>query len=177
MSESAKIFVSIIVPTYNEEKFLPELILQLNNLQQQSSIFGKPKFEVILVDDGSNDETQRICKKLVGTYIYQTNNGKGSAVRKGVENAKGNYVVVLDADLEYSPFDILKIVDELEEQESETVIYGSRYKTKNFPYIIKLHYISFLCVQLFLHLFVSIIAWVLIVCLRCLIFTIQIFLL
>jgi glycosyltransferase involved in cell wall biosynthesis len=135
MKKSQIIFVSIVVPTYNEEKFLPELILQLNYLTQQSKEFDKVKFEVILVDDGSTDETQKICKKLAGLYIYQTNSGKGSAVRKGVENAKGDYIVVLDADLEYLPSDILKIVDVLDGKDREIVVYGSRYRTEKFPYI------------------------------------------
>ncbi|MFM1985966.1 MAG: hypothetical protein RIS18_183 [Actinomycetota bacterium] len=135
MKTGKNIIVSIIIPTYNEAKYLPELFAQINLLKKEIKTNDKFKFEVILIDDGSTDETKKICKSFDCQYVYQKNKGKGSAVRSGVSKAKGDFVVVLDADMEYAPLDILKFTQKLELQNKESVIYGSRYRKSHFPYI------------------------------------------
>jgi glycosyltransferase involved in cell wall biosynthesis len=129
------IIVSIIIPTYNEAKYLPELFAQVTLLKKEIETHNKFNLEVIVIDDGSTDETGKICKTFDCQYLHQNNKGKGNAVRNGVSKSKGDYIVVLDADMEYAPLDILKFTQELEFQNEVSVIYGSRYRKTHFPYL------------------------------------------
>ena len=98
---------SIIVPVFNEEKTILKILNTLNNLS-----FLKFKKEIIVVDDGSTDSTRNILnqnKSLYSSlYINEKNMGKGAAVKLGLKNCKGDYVVFQDADLEYDPNDLIK---------------------------------------------------------------------
>ena len=135
MRSRKNIIVSIIIPTYNEAKYLPELFAQIDLLKIEIKTQDKFKLEVILVDDGSTDGTRKICKTFDCQYVYQENKGKGNAVRNGVSKSKGDFIVVLDADMEYAPLDILKFTQKLDLQNKYSVIYGSRYRKTHFPYI------------------------------------------
>lgn len=129
--------LSIVIPVYNEalwlEKSLPE-------------IFELPiKKEVIVVDDGSNDNSVEMINRLKGEYSFKfiqhkRNQGKGSALRTGMEEMTGDYFLACDADQEYDPRDIIKLFSTAKEknQHQQTVaIYGSRFLNKrNFS----LHY-------------------------------------
>ena len=98
---------SIIVPVFNEEKTILKILNTLNNLS-----FLKFKKEIIVVDDGSTDSTRNILnqnKSLYSSlYFNEKNMGKGAAVKLGLKNCKGDYVVFQDADLEYDPNDLIK---------------------------------------------------------------------
>lgn len=118
--------VSIVIPAYNEEKYITKL---LNNiLPINTEIIGFIK-EIIVVDDGSTDHTMELAKKValgspLITLIYQENQGKGKAVQRGIQEAKGDFVLVQDADLEYNPSDYIPMLKAL--KNPKTVVYGSR---------------------------------------------------
>lgn len=152
--------ISVIIPTFNEEKFLPELIINLQEFKQKAEQIIGIKIEQILVDDGSTDKTKHVISKFEGRYIYQKNRGKGNAVRTGVSVAKGDYVVVLDADLEYSPLDILKFIDLVNSKNKDLVVYGSRYRTNSFPYVKLLPFMNQSIINLYFSHFLTILFFV-----------------
>jgi len=117
--------VSIIVPCYNEEDTIANVIEKLNGLR------GKLDCEIIAVDDGSTDRTFEIMKDFLGIRIVRngTNRGKGAAVSIAAANAAGDVVAIQDADLEYDPADIPRLVKPILNGECE-VVYGSRFKGK-----------------------------------------------
>jgi len=131
--------LSIIVPVYNEERLINKslpLILSLNTNK-----------EVIVVDDGSKDKTLDILKNLQNNYHFslirqESNQGKGSAVKRGLKEIRGDYFIVCDGDLEYDPQDIIRLFNEIIKEESNNiVIYGSRFKNVkkiSFHYLVNL---------------------------------------
>lgn len=113
--------LSIIIPVYNEPKTIGEIIRQVK------AVKGFEK-EIIVVDDGSIDETSKVIKQFKDIKVirHKTNRGKGSAIRTGIAAATGDYVMIQDADLEYDPQDILKLVEPIKQGKAE-VVYGSRF--------------------------------------------------
>ena len=99
--------ISIIVPVYNEEKTILTSLTKLNKLE-----FKEFEKEIIVVDDGSKDKTNELLSlnKDLFTKIFtkDKNEGKGSAVKLGIENSLGSHIVFHDADLEYDPQDLRK---------------------------------------------------------------------
>ncbi|MBP6945088.1 glycosyltransferase family 2 protein [Patescibacteria group bacterium] len=94
---------SVIIPAYNEQSTIETAVLKtLTTLQALPG-----EFEIIVVDDGSTDKTARIVKTLQDKHIklitLPHNQGKGAAIQKGVQEAKGNYIAFLDADLATHP--------------------------------------------------------------------------
>ncbi len=116
--------ISIIIPVFNEEKFIIESLKKVN-LQKQ-----KFDLEIIVVDDCSTDKTRKLLednKSLFDVIIFkEINEGKGSAIKLGINKATGEYVLVQDADLEYSPEDYVKMFTPIEN--GADVVYGSRFK-------------------------------------------------
>ncbi len=116
--------ISIIVPVFNEENFIIETLKKIN-IQK-----NKFNLEIIVIDDGSNDRTQKLLNEnsnLFDIKIFKKfNEGKGSAVKLGIEKANGEYTLIQDADLEYSPEDYEKIF--LPIKNGADVVYGSRFK-------------------------------------------------
>lgn len=116
---------SIIVPVFNEEKTILKILNTLNNLS-----FLKFKKEIIVVDDGSTDSTRNILnqnKSLYSSlYFNEKNMGKGAAVKLGLKNCKGDYIVFQDADLEYDPNDLIKFEEVFLKFNADGVI-GSRF--------------------------------------------------
>ena len=113
--------LSIIIPSYNEAATLPEIISRVEAVD-----LGVAK-EIIIVDDGSSDGTEKLLANYVDKYKiirHENNQGKGAAVRSGIAVATGDYIVIQDADLEYDPEDIKKMV--VAANEGAEVIYGSR---------------------------------------------------
>ncbi len=113
--------ISIIIPVFNEEKTIAQIIRQINN------VVGFHK-EIIVVDDASVDGTSQKLQEFKGIKVirHPNNLGKGSAVRSGIEVATGDYVLVQDADLEYDPQDILTMIKPINQGKAE-VVYGSRF--------------------------------------------------
>lgn len=117
--------VSIIVPAYNEEKNIKEILRMLLDVEQVL-----PSMEVIVIDDGSTDGTLHEVSKFssrVKLLKHENNRGKGAALATGFDEATGNVVVVQDADLEYSPYDIPRLVKPILSGEAD-VVFGSRFK-------------------------------------------------
>ena len=116
--------ISIIIPCYNEEKYILKV---LKNISIQKKKFN---LEIIISDDGSNDNTVKLLKKNKKLYdkiiISKKNQGKGSAVRKALPITSGEYVLIQDADLEYSPEDYSKIFYPVLKNNAD-VVFGSRF--------------------------------------------------
>jgi len=131
--------LSIIVPVYNEETTIKRVLTKIIKKN-----FGIKK-EVIVVNDGSKDSTGAILKKLkypnLKVISYTVNQGKGYAIRKGIERARGSIVAIQDADLEYNLDDLKKIVKTYMGKNLE-VVYGSRFLEKNDNYVINSFYVG-----------------------------------
>jgi glycosyltransferase involved in cell wall biosynthesis len=105
-------------------------LTQLNSLSSSEVGSYHFAFEIIIVDDGSTDNTREILKQFSFKNIYQPNSGKGSAVKLGKSIAKGDYIIVLDADGEYLVSDLIPLMS-FSELNPTSVVYGSRYIKKN----------------------------------------------
>lgn len=122
--------LSIIIPAYNEENTIKELLNRVENLD-----LGKVEKEVIIVDDGSKDHTLSLIKdfgkgkKNVLVLDHKKNRGKGAAVVTGLKAASGDILIIQDADLEYNPQDIPKLIEPIIKKKFR-VVYGTRLRTK-----------------------------------------------
>lgn len=120
--------LSIIIPVFNEESTIGTVVKAVSKID-----IPNVKKEILIVDDGSTDKTpneiQRIKKfvKNVSVISHASNKGKGSAVRTGIEKSTGDYILIQDADLEYHPSDIPKLVQVISNKQAE-VVYGTRLK-------------------------------------------------
>jgi len=117
--------LSIVIPAYNEEAFLGTLIERILAVPVENHGFTK---DLIIVNDGSRDKTAEVAQSFADRYaevrcFSQHNQGKGKAVRRGIQEASGDYVLIQDADLEYDPQDYIALLEGLERAD---VVYGSR---------------------------------------------------
>ena len=116
--------LSIIVPVFNERNTVAEAIRRVKDAPLDI------EREIIVVDDGSEDGTLDIVKRLSDSTVrlvhYPDNRGKGAAVRRGIDEARGDLIVVQDADLEYDPRDLSRLLRPLREGQAR-VVYGSRF--------------------------------------------------
>ena len=100
--------LSVIVPCYNEEENIPDLVLKILDIFKQYAIAG----EVVLINDGSTDNTWQIIEKLSEQFVnvfmvhHQTNLGITESWHSGLLRSNGRYVVTIDADMQYNPNDI-----------------------------------------------------------------------
>lgn len=115
--------LSIIIPAYNEEETIKELLNKVKNVNLHDV-----KKEIIVVDDGSKDSTIEIIKKIKGIYLikHSKNKGKGAAIRTGIKYATGDITIIQDADLEYDPNDYYKLIKPIIDNKTQ-VVYGSRF--------------------------------------------------
>lgn len=119
---------TVIIPVFNEKDTISELL----NRVEKASFAGLEK-EIILVDDFSTDGTRSILDGLKDKYkilYHEKNKGKGAAVKTAVKEASGDFIVIQDADLEYSPDDYDKLLPFLINDEADAV-YGSRFKNSS----------------------------------------------
>lgn len=115
---------SIIIPVYNEERTVDELLQRVTSAR----IAGWKK-QIIIVDDGSTDKTRELLNKWekYNTVFYQpVNKGKGAALREGFRLARGEIIIIQDADLEYSPNDYETLLTPFRD-ERVFAVYGSRF--------------------------------------------------
>jgi len=125
--------LSLIIPIYNEEKTLSEIVNQTLSIKNDKfMIENNIQLELVLVDDYSNDESLKIACKLskehkeIKVFSHEKNQGKGAALKTGFKNATGDFIGIQDADNEYNPFDYIKMLQPLLENKAD-VVYGSRY--------------------------------------------------
>jgi glycosyltransferase involved in cell wall biosynthesis len=116
--------LSIVIPAYNEERFIGTLLERILALDLSSVGLEK---EIIVVNDCSRDGTAEVVAKFpVRLHNQPQNGGKGAAVRAGIGLATGDYLIIQDADLEYDPADYLPMFRALQ-QPNVDAVYGSRY--------------------------------------------------
>lgn len=125
--QSAVPLVSVIVPAYREAENLPLLIPRVHAALQQAGMSA----EIIVVDDNSPDDTPQVMAKLaeehpVRLIVRTTERGLSSAVVRGMQEARGEILVCMDADLSHPPEKVPELVAALLEQQGDFVI-GSRY--------------------------------------------------
>ena len=122
--------ISIIIPTLNEEKNLPIILDDITTFFKNENY----KYELIVVDGQSNDNTVKTAKTL-GAKVLTDNNGKGSALRKGMEYAKGDIIITMDADCSNTAREIGLLVEGI--KAGYDICMGSRFiqggGTKDMP--------------------------------------------
>ncbi len=121
--------ITIIVPAFNEElRITPTIDAILAALRRKTK-----DFEILVVNDGSTDNTKAVVESLENEQIkllsYETNRGKGGAVKFGVEHARGDYIVFTDADLPYPPNNIHLACEKL--ASGTAVVLGKREMKEN----------------------------------------------
>ena len=126
--------VSIIIPAYNEEKTIEAV------LEKVKAVKLPIEREIIVVNDGSTDNTKKILerRKDIQLIHYTPNIGKGFAIRQGYKKARGDIILIQDADHEYNPKDIPQLLDPVL-KEKTNIVYGSRILNKQNKY----NYISY----------------------------------
>jgi glycosyltransferase involved in cell wall biosynthesis len=144
--------VSIIVPVYNEAGTVAQVLERLKGVKD----FER---EIVVVDDGSTDGTADVLKKFAGDpeiatiYRMPKNSGKGAAVRAGIGLAKGDVILIQDADLELYPEDLPTIVAPFSDPKV-TVVYGSRFLGKG-----RLGSLPAYCANMFLVKLTNLLYW------------------
>jgi len=115
--------LSIVIPGYNEQNTINEIISRVKKVN-----LGKIKKQIIAVDDGSTDKTLAKLKRIKGIKLltHSVNQGKGAAIKTGLKQAQGEYILIQDADLEYDPQDIPSLLSPVLTNKAE-VVYGSRF--------------------------------------------------
>jgi len=115
--------LSVIIPIYNEVESIKTILKRVQDTNMVA--------EIVCVDDGSKDGTRDVLKTLDGkngvrVILHEKNQGKGAAVRTGMNAATGEVLLIQDADLEYDPRDYPELLKPIEEGLAD-VVYGSRF--------------------------------------------------
>lgn len=115
--------LSVVVPVYNEVANIREILKRIRATKLPS--------EIVVIDDGSTDGSREVLASLDGkdnirVILHETNQGKGAAVRTGIGAARGDVILIQDADLEYDPHDYPVLLKPLRDGVAD-VVYGSRF--------------------------------------------------
>ncbi len=127
--------LSIVIPLYNEEESLPELITWIKQV-----LNDKYTYEIIMVDDGSSDKSWNVISNLakqnneIKAIRFQRNYGKSAALFKGFEKAQGNVIITMDADLQDSPEEIPELYRLITKEDYDVI---SGWKKKRYDPFIK----------------------------------------
>lgn len=117
--------LSVVIPCYNERETIREIIQRVQSVPM--------KTELIVVDDGSTDGSREILSELESDGIqviqHSENRGKGAALCTGFAAARGDVLVIQDADLEYDPFEFPDLIEPIQKGMAD-VVYGSRFGGK-----------------------------------------------
>ena len=120
--------LSIIIPCYNEKDTIGEIIKRID---QSLNSYELLNYEILIVDDFSNDGTKEILKdytnnEKIQIYYHDNNLGKGAAIHTALKYTSGDITIIQDADLEYDPFDYYKLLVPFFEADAD-IVYGSRF--------------------------------------------------
>ncbi len=124
---SIKVKLSVVIPCYNEENTLEKCVERVLKIANDSL-----SLDIIIVDDMSTDNSREIALELlskyqeISFYSHEKNKGKGAALKTGFSHAKGDFVAVQDADLEYNPTDLIRLLEPLIDGRADVVL-GSRF--------------------------------------------------
>lgn len=124
MNATESKLISAVIPVYNDQEVLHELINRLKPALSDISL----RFEIILIDDGSADRSWSIINELCTTHPEITglklarNFGQQGAIKAGLDHSKGDYIVIMDSDLQDRPEDIHKLIESLEQNQSSMAI-------------------------------------------------------
>lgn len=115
--------LSVVIPVYNEAENIGEILKRVQSTKLAD--------EIVIVDDGSKDGTRATLQNLDGkdnvrVILHERNRGKGAAVMTGLRAARGDILLIQDADLEYDPRDYPVLLQPIEEGKAD-VVYGSRF--------------------------------------------------
>jgi len=124
--EMKALLLSVIVPVFNEAETLPEVIRRIS-----AAPIDK---EILVIDDASTDGSLNGVERLVEdlgvcVFVHERNHGKGAAIRTGLARARGDIIVVQDADLEYDPADIERLVAPILAGQAD-VVFGNRFASQ-----------------------------------------------
>ena len=135
-TEAARPFLSVVIPVYNELKTIEELLARVHAVEIEK--------EIVVVDDGSTDGTRDLLAKIASSaasagdsaslangnslrvFLQDHNQGKGAALRRGMKEARGQVILIQDADLEYDPQDYGQLLAPIQKGQAD-VVYGSRF--------------------------------------------------
>ena len=123
--------LSVLIPVYNEERTLEEVVRRVRSIELAK--------EIILVDDGSKDRSREILTQLqqqserapdplneIRVFLQPNNQGKGAAIKVALDHARGDVIIIQDADLEYDPQDYPALLEPIERGLAD-VVYGTRF--------------------------------------------------
>jgi len=140
LTREVEMKLSVVMPVYNEIGTIAEILRRVRAVQlavpvgygPENGIAVQFEREIVIVDDGSTDGTREILHTLEGepdvvVVFHEHNQGKGAAVRTGLQHASGDVMLVQDADLEYDPRDYPALLQPIVEGRSQ-VVYGSRFR-------------------------------------------------
>ena len=124
--------LSVIIPCYNEKNTIQEILNRIDKSLKNNEF---SKYEILIVDDFSNDGTEEILKNLsnngkIQTYFHDANLGKGAAIQTALKHITGDIIIIQDADLEYNPEDYEKLLTPFLKYNAD-VVYGSRFRSSN----------------------------------------------
>jgi len=144
--------LSIVIPVYNESETICEVIKRVEAANGDK--------EIIIVDDGSTDGTRTLLEKYEEKedfkVIYQPKNkGKGAALRAGFEIAKGEVIIIQDADLEYNPKDYPVLLEPILDRRAD-IVYGSRFLGGPHRVLFFWHYLGNVCLTALSNMFTNI---------------------
>ncbi|MDH7570584.1 MAG: glycosyltransferase family 2 protein, partial [Armatimonadota bacterium] len=133
-----RVTLSVIIPAYNERDTIAEAIRRV----QEANLGDGVSLEILVVDDCSTDGTREVLRGIPGIRVLQheRNQGKGAAIRTALAHASGDVVVIQDADLEYDPADLRKMLEPIR-QGKTAVVYGSRF-LKSRPQMRRANYVA-----------------------------------
>jgi glycosyltransferase involved in cell wall biosynthesis len=130
--------LSVVIPVYNERQWIRELVRRVREVPI-------PK-ELVIVDDCSTDGTKDILRELerdeeIRVFFQPCNQGKGAALREGFRHARGDVVLVQDADLEYDPAEYPRLIQPIIENRAD-VVFGSRFIGDSHRVLYYWHYVA-----------------------------------
>ena len=116
--------LSVLIPCFNEKNTIEEIVNRINKLEDLN-------LEIIVIDDNSDDGTRKILQEKIKDKVSQlifneSNHGKGYCIKKGIENANGDVILIQDADLEYDPKEYYKLIKPISDGNAD-VVFGSRF--------------------------------------------------